>query len=38
MGVSRKQSVPNFLRNEHFLPPDTYTYNVTKYVNNVNVI
>ena len=22
MGVSRKQSTPNFLKNEHFLPPD----------------
>ena len=28
MGVSRKQSTPNFLKNEHFLPPDTHTYNV----------
>ena len=25
-GVSRKQSTPNFSKNEHFLPPDTYTY------------
>ena len=25
-GVSRKQSKPNFARNEHFLPPDTHTY------------
>ena len=25
-GVSRKQSTPNFLKNEHFLPPDTHTY------------
>ena len=24
--VSRKQSTPNFLKNEHFLPPDTHTY------------
>ena len=26
MGVSRKQSTPNFPKNEHFLPPDTHTY------------
>ena len=26
MGVSRKQSTPNFLKNEHFLTPDTLTY------------
>ena len=26
MGVSRKQSPPNFLKNEHFLPPDTNMY------------
>ena len=26
MGVSRKQSKPNFPENEHFLPPDTHTY------------
>ena len=25
-GVSRKQSTPNFPKNKHFLPPDTYTY------------
>ena len=25
-GVSRKQSTPNFPKNEHFLPPDTHTY------------
>ena len=25
-GLSRKQSTPNFPRNEHFLPPDTHTY------------
>ena len=24
-GVSRKESTPNFLKNEHFLPPDTHT-------------
>ena len=24
-GVSRKQSKPNFPKNEHFLPPDTHT-------------
>ena len=24
--VSRKQSTPNFPKNEHFLPPDTHTY------------
>ena len=26
MGVTRKESTPNFLKNEHFLPPDTQTY------------
>ena len=26
MGVSRKQSMPNFPKNEHFLHPDTHTY------------
>ena len=25
MGVTRKQSTPNFPKNEHFLPPDTHT-------------
>ena len=25
-GVSRKQSTPKFLKNKHFLPPDTHTY------------
>ena len=25
-GVSRKQSTPNFPKNKHFLPSDTYTY------------
>ena len=25
-GVTRKQSTPIFAKNEHFLPPDTYTY------------
>ena len=25
MGVTRKQSPPNFLKNKHFLPPDTQT-------------
>ena len=25
-GFSRKQSTSNFLKNEHFLPPDTLTY------------
>ena len=25
-GVSRKQSTPNFPKNEHFLRPDTHTY------------
>ena len=24
MGVSREQSAPYFLKNKHFLPPDTY--------------
>ena len=26
MGVSKKQSTPNFSKNEHFLPPDTPTF------------
>ena len=26
MGVSRKQSMPNFPLNEHFLPPDMHNY------------
>ena len=26
MGVTRKQSPPNFPKNEHFLPPDTHTF------------
>ena len=26
IGVSRKQSLPNFPKNKHFLPPDTHTY------------
>ena len=26
MDVSRKQSKPNFPKNEHFLPPDTHRY------------
>ena len=25
-GVSRKQSMPKFPKNKHFLPPDTHTY------------
>ena len=25
LSTTRKQSSPNFLKNEHFLPPDTYT-------------
>ena len=25
-GVSRKQSTPNFPKNEHLLPPETHTY------------
>ena len=25
-GVSRKQSMPNFPKNKHFLPPDTHTH------------
>ena len=24
--ISRKQSTPNFPKNEHFLPPDTHKY------------
>ena len=28
--VSRKQSTPNFPKNEHFLPPDAHTLNVHK--------
>ena len=26
MGVSKRQSTPNFPNNEHILPPDTHTY------------
>ena len=26
MEVKRKQSSPNFPKNEHFLPPDRHTY------------
>lgn len=26
MGVARKQSVPIFPKNEHFLPPDSYVH------------
>ena len=26
MGVTRKQSTPNFPINEHFLPPDTHKF------------
>ena len=33
MGVSRKQSTPNFPKNEHFLPPDTHTYVCVSGVN-----
>ena len=25
-GISRKQSTPNLLKNEHLFPPDTHTY------------
>ena len=25
-GYFKKQNAPNFTKNEHFLPPDTYTY------------
>ena len=28
-GVTRKQSTPNFSKNEHFLPPDSHTENVS---------
>ena len=34
-GVSRKQSTPNFSKNEPFLPPDTYTYVCLSGVRNV---
>ena len=30
-GVSRKQSTPNFPKNEHFLPPDTHISRAKKY-------
>ena len=33
MGVSRKQSTPNFPKNEHFLPPDTHMYVCVSGVN-----
>ena len=26
MGVSKKQSTPNFLNNKHFVPPDMNTF------------
>ena len=26
MGISRKQSTPNFPKNDNALPPDTHTY------------
>ena len=26
MGASRKQSMPKFSKNKHFLPPDTHAY------------
>ena len=29
-GVSRKQSTPNFPKNEHLVPPDTHTMQITK--------
>ena len=32
MCVSRKQSTPNFPKNEHFLPPDTHTCVGKKYL------
>ena len=28
MGVLIKQSPPNFPKNEHFLPPDTHTFEI----------
>ena len=33
--VSRKQSTPNFPKNEHFLPSDTHTYRPYQGVGNV---
>ena len=38
MGASRKQSTPNFPKNDHFLLPDTYTYVLEKLdkKNNTN--
>ena len=34
-GVSRKQSTPNFPKNEHFLPSDTHTYKCVSGGKNV---
>ena len=34
-GFTRKQSTPNFPKNEHFLPPDTNSYVCVSWVRNV---
>ena len=31
MGVSRKQSTPNFPKNKHFLPPDTHIFSYSHW-------
>ena len=38
MGVSRKQSRSNFLKNEHFLPPDRHMYLYISGVRNVSFL
>ena len=35
-GVTRKQSMPNFLKNKHFLPPVTYTHVCVSRGKNVH--
>ena len=34
-GVSRKQSTPNFPKNEHFLPPDTHGVRYVRFSENL---
>ena len=39
--VTRKQSTPNFPKNKHFLPPDTYTvlrFALLSYYRRIEVI
>ena len=37
MGVSRKQSMSNYPKNEHFLPPYTYTYLKTRIFDELQL-